>query len=184
MSQASPGAARDSTSDVASSGSTSAVAVMKLVQDQLTEERSTKSALEARAIGVITSSGALATLTFALAALVTKPAAYELPGPARLVLGITLVAFMAAAVVAIIAARPGTYQEVSIDSLRSVVTEAAMGAPAEVGEPEIASVLVDIIARARQMNRNKARFLRRAVTLEAIAAVLLGVAVGIVLLEG
>jgi hypothetical protein len=48
----------------------------------------------------------------------------------------------------------------------------------------IASALVDIIERARFMNRSKAQFLRRAVTLEAVAAVLLAVAVGIVLFEG
>lgn len=156
---------------------------MKLVQDQLTEERSTKSSLEARAIGVITSSGALATLIFALAALVTKPAQYELPELARLVLSATLVAFIVAAVLAIIAARPGTYQEVTLESLRAVATEEAMGAPAEQGEPEIAKVLVSIIAKAREKNANKARFLKAAVTIEAVAAVLLAAAVAIVLLE-
>ena len=41
---------------------TSADAVMKLVQDQLTQERAAKASLETRAIGVIASSGALATL--------------------------------------------------------------------------------------------------------------------------
>ena len=157
---------------------------MKLVQDQLTEERATKSSLEARAIAVITSSGALATLIFGLAALVTKSATYELPQPARLVLGATLVAFLAAAVLAIVAARPGTYQEVTIDSLRAAAGVQAMNAPAVQGEPAIASVLVDIIAAAREKNAEKARFLRTAVTAEAVAAVLLAVAVAIILVEG
>lgn len=183
-SQAAHGAAPGATADIAPGGSTSAAAVMKLVQDQLTEERSTKSSLEARAIGVITSSGALATLLFALAALVTKTAGYELPDTARLVLGATLVAFVVAAVLAIIAARPGTYQEVTTDSLRAAATKEAMAAPAEEGESAIAKVLVDIIAMARGKNGAKARFLKRAVTAEAIAAVLLAVAVAIVLLEG
>jgi hypothetical protein len=183
-SQAAPDAASGVNADVAAAGATSAAAVMKLVQDQLTEERSTKSSLEARAIGVITSSGALATLLFALAALVTRPAAYQLPDLARLVLTATLVAFMVAAVLAIIAARPGTYQEVTIDSLRAAATQEAMGAPAEQGESAIANVLVDIIAKARHKNGNKARFLKAAVTVEAIAAVLLAAAVAIVLLEG
>ena len=113
-SQRSAGPTRNAVGDPDSSSATSADAVMEHVQDQLTEERGTKSALEARAIGVITSAGALVTLLFALAALVTKPQAYELPGAARLVLGITLIAFIASAVLAIIAARPETYQEVSV----------------------------------------------------------------------
>lgn len=157
---------------------------MKLVQDQLTEERSTKSSVEARAIGVITSSGALATLIFALAALVTKPSAYVLPDLARLVLGATLVAFIGSAVLAIIAARPGAYQEMTVQSLRLAATREAMGSPAEEGESEIASKLVDIIEKAREENGRKVRFLRGAVTLEAVAAVLLAIAVAIVLLEG
>ena len=183
-SQTAPEPVPDPGADTTKAASTSAAAVMKLVQDQLAEERSTKSSLEARAIGVITSSGALATLLFALAALVTKAAGYELPDLARLVLGATLVAFMGAAVLAIIAARPETYQEVTIESLRAAATQEAMGAPAEKGESEIARVLVDIIAKARDENGNKARFLRRAVTLESVAAVLLALAVAIVLVQG
>lgn len=165
-------------------GGTSAAAVMKLLQDQLTEERSTKSSLEARAVGVITSAGALVTLIFALAALVTKSATYELPDSARMVLGATLLVFVAAAVVAIIAARPGSYQEVSNSSLQAIATQEAMSAPALQGEAEIANILARIIERARQKNGVKARFLRVAVALEAVAALLLAVAVSMVLLEG
>lgn len=158
---------------------TSAPAVMKLVQDQLTEERSTKTSLETRAIGVITSSGALATLLLGLAALVTKPAEYVPPALVRVILGVSLVAFIASAVLAIVAARPGTYHEVDIESLRSAASKDAMGAPAEEGEPTIAGVLVDIIDIARENNGSKAKFLRRAVTLEGIAAALLAVALSI-----
>ncbi|MHA7269013.1 hypothetical protein ACX80Q_04415 [Arthrobacter sp. HLT1-20] len=165
-------------------GANAAAAVMKLVQDQLAEERTNKSSLETRAIGVITSSGALATLIFGLAALVTKSTSYDLPGLAQLVLGLTLVAFVGSAVLAIVASRPRTYQEVTIESLRDVATKSAMSAPAVQGEPEIARVLVDIIDTARKENGHKARLLRSAVTLEAVAAILLAIAVAIVLLMG
>jgi hypothetical protein len=165
-------------------GSTSSDAVMKLVQDQLAEERSTKTSLEARAIGVVTSSGALVTLLFALAALVTTPTGYELPDPARVALFATLVAFIGAAVLGIIASRPEAYQEVTVDSLRAAATPSQMGAPAAAGEAEIASVLVEIIATSRTENGKKAQHLRQAVTLEAFAAVLLAVAVTIILVQG
>jgi hypothetical protein len=157
---------------------------MKLIEDQLAEERSTKSSLEARAIGVITSSGALATLLFALAALVSKPTDYAVPDLARYALVATLLAFVAAAVLAILAARPGTYQEVTIDSLNAAAAPEAMAAPAAEGGPKIATVLVSIIATARQRNGQKARFLKAAVGFEAGAAVLLAIAVGVVLLVG
>lgn len=154
---------------------------MKMVEDQLAEERSTKSSLETRAIAVITSSGALVTLLFALAALVTKPAEYELPNAARAVLLLTVLAFITAAVLAIVAATPGTYQEITVESLKAATTETAMGAPASQGEPRIAQVLVQIIETARTKNAAKARYLKAAVTTEAIAAVLLATAIVIVL---
>jgi hypothetical protein len=157
---------------------------MKLIQDQLAEERSTKSSLEARAIGVITSSGALATLLFALAALVTKASDYELPTPARGALGLTLVAFVAASVLAILAARPDTYQEVTVGSLRAAAAPQAMAAPAGEGDPAIAAVLVDIIERARTKNATKAKYLRAAVACQVVGAVLLALAVGTVLFVG
>ena len=163
---------------------TSAAAVMKLVEDQLVEERATKSSLEARAIGVITSSGALAALLFALAAVVTKPANYAPALAIRILLGATLVAFMVAIVRAILASRPGTYQEVSIESLRDVATITAMGAPADEGEPAIALMLVTIIEKAREQNAQKARFLKQGVTAEALAAALLTAAVALILLLG
>lgn len=162
----------------------SAASVMKLIQDQLAEERSTKSSLEARAIGVITSSGALATLLFALAALVTNASDYELPSPARWALGLTLLAFVAAAVLAILVVRPATYLEVTIESLQAAAAPAAMSAPAVEGDPEIAAVLVDIIASARAKNAAKAGHLRDAVACQVVGAVLLAAAVGTVLIVG
>lgn len=163
---------------------TSAAAVMGLVEDQLSEERSLKSSLEARAIGVITSSGALATLLLALAALVTRPAAYELPDLARVALAVTLAAFTSAVVLAIFAARPGTYFQVLTESLRAAASESAMARPAQEGDVAIAAVLIDVIEGGRQANRRKAGFLKAAVTAEAVAAVLLAAVVGIVLLVG
>lgn len=140
---------------------------MKLVEDQLTEERSTKSSVEARAIGVVTSSGALATLLFALGALVTEADDFRLPDSARVVLVLTLGAFIVAAILALFAARPGTYQEVSLGSLRDAATPEAMGASADEGSSSIANVLIAIIAKARESNATKASFLKYAVTFEA-----------------
>ena len=163
---------------------TSAAAVMKLIGDQLTEERSTKSSLEARAIGVITSSGALVTLLFALTALVTAPTGYALPETSRYVLVLTLVGFALAAILAIIASRPQTYEEVLVSSLRDAATPEAMSSPAGEGEAAIAAVLINILEAARVKNGSKAQLLKWAVGAEAVAAVLLAVAAGSVLIIG
>ncbi|MGJ7442151.1 hypothetical protein [Aquipuribacter sp. MA13-6] len=172
------------TTGTAAAPTTSAAAVMTLIEGQLAEERSTKASLEARAIGVVTSSGALTTLLFALSALVTRPTDYELPGPARYVLLATLLAFLLAAVLAILAARPGTYHEVTVESLEEAATAGSMASPVDEGSPKIATVLVDIIRKARVRNGKKATFLKAAVTCQVAAAVLLSIGVGVVLLHG
>ncbi|WP_139025187.1 hypothetical protein [Paenarthrobacter nitroguajacolicus] len=133
---------------------------------------------------MITSSGALVTLIFALAALVTKPDDFDLPVPVRLILGVVLAAFAAAAVLALITARPGAYHEVTLESLSAAASDKAMGASALEGEPEIARGLVQIISKSREENARKARFLRAAVTFEAVAALMLTVGVSVVLFVG
>lgn len=160
---------------------TASATVMQLVEDQLTEERSTKTSLEGRAISVITSSGALATLLFALAALVTDAETFVLPGLPRWLLVAALLAFLAAAMFALRTARPDAYQEVTVDSLRDAIAPAAMSAPVDAGEASVAAVLVDIIEAARKRNGEKARYLRNAVWCQAAGAVILAIAVVIVL---
>jgi hypothetical protein len=63
-----------------------------LIIEQLAEERSRKTSLEQRGISVITSSGALVTLLFGLAALTTKPQGYQVPDGATFSFILALVA--------------------------------------------------------------------------------------------
>ena len=73
------------------------VAYGQLIMDQLAEERNRKASLEARGVTVITTSGTLATLLFALTAGLTAAAKFKLPQSAKLPLLLALVAFVIAA---------------------------------------------------------------------------------------
>ncbi len=163
---------------------TAAAEVLRLIQDQLTEERSTKTSLEGRAVGVITTSGTLTTLLFALSALVTKGADYSLPWAARVPLILAVGAFLSAAVVAILAARPQAYREVTVDSMREIAAASNLALPASEAEPEIAEGLVQIIERARENNGKKAQRLKIAINAEVAGTLLVAVAVVAVLVRG
>ncbi|MFG1911508.1 hypothetical protein [Kribbella sp. NPDC048928] len=162
---------------------TAATEVLKLIQDQLAEERSTKTSLEGRAVAVITTSGTLTTLLFALSALVTKGSDYSLPWPARVLLILAVAAFLAAAVIAILAARPQAYREVTVDSLREAAAAENLALPASEAQPEIAGGLIDIIQRSRENNGTKADRLKAAIGAEVAGIVLVAAAVVTILIE-
>ncbi|MER6975133.1 hypothetical protein ABT304_29005 [Nocardioides sp. NPDC000445] len=156
-------------------------AALKLIEDQLAEERATKAALEARANTVITSAGTLTTLLFALGALATKSNTYDLPDLAKGLLVMAVFCFLLAILFALRAAAPATYSELSVKSLQAVATVEAFNAPATEAEPKIAAALVEVIDGARTGNKKKADHLNRAVRVELAAATVLAIAVIVVL---
>jgi hypothetical protein len=161
---------------------TAAALTMKLIDDQLTEERATKTSLESRANGVIASAGTLTTLLFALAAVITQAKDYQLPGLAKASLVLAAVAFLISIIYALRAASPGTYQEVETQSLYDLTTAEALYAPVTEAEPRIANATVQVIDGARQGNAAKAKDLKFAVQAELAAAILLAAAVTTILL--
>lgn len=161
---------------------TSGSAITGLIQDQLLQERALKDSLESRASAVIASAGTLVTLLFALVALVTKSQRYALPLASRYLIGAALVAFLTAAVLAILVIRPREYAVVDGQSLLALANSDAYGAPASVGEPKIATAIISLIEKGRIGNRKKAHFLIASVTAEVVAVVVLGLAVGVMLI--
>ena len=89
----------------------------EFIQKELEHERTRRSALEARAVTVITTSGTFVTLTFALAALLTKGQNYTPSRLATLMLALALGAFVVAAVCALLASRLRGYQVVATEQL-------------------------------------------------------------------
>lgn len=161
-----------------------AAATLKYIEDQLTEERATKTALEGRANTVITSSGTLTTLLFALSALGTKKAStYQLPNAAQYLLVLAVVCFLAAIAFALLVAAPAAYAEVTTESLEAIATPEAFGASEAEARPKIAAAMVAVIKGARAGNKKKAEHLRNAVVAELGAAVALAIAMVVVLID-
>jgi hypothetical protein len=155
-----------------------------LLENLLTNERTRKSSLEQRGGAVITTSGVLVSLLFGIVAVVTNASGFTLPGSSRVFLVLALVLFVLAAVGGIIINRPLPYLQIHHEDLRRVVdAEENWNATSEIAARRVAEVQVSILERARQHNRSKARWLRRAMSLQILAAVALAISVTIMLFE-
>jgi hypothetical protein len=89
------------------------------VKDELAAQDQRKTSFEQRGVAVITTSGALVTLLFALAALSTKEAqTFVLPDSARSWLNVALVLFVLAAVAALATNVPLSYQAVDAAAIK------------------------------------------------------------------
>jgi hypothetical protein len=153
----------------------------RTIKDQLDEERARKNSLEARGIGIVTSSGALATLLFGLVAFTrgTNPQlhwAIGTPAKAALLVGVAL--FAVAALLGLAANYPGDYKEVKVDKLRERVTPDEWTKPDPVGAARRdAEANVGTIDAARRINGKKAKAIRWGIAAEAGAAVAVALAV-------
>ena len=153
------------------------------IKDQLDEERSRKNSLEARGIGIVTSSGALATLLFGLVAFTrgtNTQLHWDIGTPAKFALLVGVLLFAIAALLGLAANYPGDYKEVSVEKLKERVTVDEWTKPDPVGAARRdAAANVGTIDAARQINGNKARAIRWGIAAEAGAAVAVAVAVAL-----
>jgi hypothetical protein len=157
------------------------VAYRQLIADQLTEERSRKSSLEARGVAVITTSGTLATLLFALTAGLTAAARFRLPADARLPLLLALVAFVVAGMCGLVTNLPLIYREPTSQGLAKLVDARYWTADATVGELRVAEAQVTALSAARMANNFKMRLLIGAAGAELLAITFLSWAAATIL---
>ncbi len=176
-------AAATTTTDRASATSDddAGVAYAKLIADQLTEERNRKSSLEARGVTVITTSGTLATLLFALTAGLTAAASFKLPANAKLPLLLALIAFVIAAMTGLATNAPMLYREPTPQGLRTLVDARYWTAPARVGQERVAESQIVSLAAARVANNRKVQLLMVAISAELLAVIFLAWAVASIL---
>jgi hypothetical protein len=152
------------------------------IKDQLDEERATKNSLEARGIGIVTSSGALATLLFGLVAFTrgtNNQLHWNIGTPAKYALAASVVLFAVAALLGLAAAFPGGYPEADPERLKERVEsdEWVKTDPVEAARRD-AVLNVNIIKGARLVNGKKAQAVRWGIAAEAAATV--GVALAVV----
>lgn len=156
-------------------------AYAQLIVDQLTEERSRKSSLEARGVTVITTSGTLATLLFALTAGLTAAAKFKLPSDAKLPLLLALIAFVIAAMCGLGTNVPLIYREPTPHGLAKLVDARYWTAPAPIGQLRVAASQVTALSAARVANDFKVKLLVAATSAELLAVIFLAWAVAVIL---
>jgi hypothetical protein len=153
----------------------------RTIKDQLDEERSRKNSLEARGIGIVTSSGALATLLFGLVAFTrgtNTQLHWDIGTPAKVALLVGVLLFAAAALLGLAANFPGDYKEASVEKLRERVKSEVWSKPDPIeAARRDAEVNVGTIDAARQINGKKAKAIRWGIAAEAVAAVAVALAV-------
>src|SRR4051794_11113883 len=90
------------------------------IASELEDVRALKASLEERALAVVTTSGVLVTLLFALASVVTSKKNYSIPVAARPALIVALAAFVLAAALALIVIVPSKHRGPSTADLEQI----------------------------------------------------------------
>jgi hypothetical protein len=151
----------------------------EFVKEELAVQDARKASFEQRGLAVITTSGVLVTLLFALAALSTKRSqTFVLPSSARTWLEIALVLFFLSAVTALVTNAPLIYQAVKVEDIRSRLKD-----PRSKGEAtkDIAFTRLSALESAKKVNSIKGWTLAAAMTLEALAVGCVAAAISIIL---
>jgi hypothetical protein len=155
----------------------------KLVKQELADEDARKASLEQRGLAVITTSGVLVTLLFALGALSTKRAAtLNLDPGAAIALAVALVLFVLAAISAVVVNAPFLeYQKASPDSIKKRLQADPIPSEDEAAA-EAAMVRIAELRSARGQNGKKANYLLTAMRFEVLAVIATSVAILFLLL--
>ena len=130
---------------------------------------------------VITTSGTLTTLLFALTAGLTAAAKFKLPEVAKLPLLLALVAFVVAAIFGLATNMPLQCKEATPLGLARLVDAKYWTAPPQIGQLRVAAAQVTIIAAFRSANNLKVVFLIVAISIELLAIVFLARAIASIL---
>lgn len=156
-------------------------AYSSLIKEQLEQERARKQSLEQRGLAVVTSSGTLVTLLFAVGALATEAKGLQLPQDSRVLMILALLFFAGAGILGILTNRPDIYLEVETEWLRKTLNPIAWGyKDVPLGMRRSAEARVRSIESFRERNPKKVKLLVGAIACEVIAVAF--VAVGVVLL--
>ena len=133
-------------------------------------------------MAVITTSGALVTLLFALAALSTKAQqTFVLEDAAKPPLAIALGLFVLAAIVALFTNMPAEYQWPDLDNVAADVRRVPPPTE-EKSFKDAALTRIDVLKAARTKNQTKGERLVVAMSIEVLAVAALAVAITIVIL--
>ncbi len=153
----------------------------EFIKDELEAQEKRKASFEQRGLAVITTSGTLVTLLFALAAFSTKEAAtFTLPGTAKAWLSIALLLFFLSALGALLSNAPLIYQAVPVPRIRERLREEPPR-DTDAAAKDVAFSRLDALESAKKLNGIKGWALAAAMLCEALAVGCVAVAISIVL---
>jgi hypothetical protein len=153
----------------------------QFIKDELAVQDARKASFEQRGLAVITTSGVLVTLLFAMAALSTKRSqTFVLPHSARTWLSIALLLFFLSAIAAFVTNAPLIYQAVEAEEIRERLREDPPRS-ASAAVKDIAFTRAKALKSAKAMNSIKGWALAVAMGLEALAVGCVAMAISIVL---
>lgn len=153
------------------------------VLEQLQEERARKASLEQRGLAVITTSGTLVTLLFAISAFVLG-GRYTVPGFTCGAVVVALAMFIAAACLGIVVNWPVNYSEPETDALQGLTADEKWTDDRLAGVLAVTDSRLCTLKVARERNGTKAWLLIAAMGLEVAAVAALGAGVAVALLAG
>jgi len=153
-------------------------------EKELRAERDRRATLDARAVGVLNTSATLVTLLLALGAVVTGATGFEPPTLMISLLSLALVAFVAAALLGLLANRQHRYsvtQPVQLHKWRD--RDGNWNDTADKARRVVAKANILTIASLRQGNNTKATLIEVAHWCQLAAVILLGAAIGTTLID-
>jgi membrane protein implicated in regulation of membrane protease activity len=154
------------------------------IEKELRAERERRVVLDARGVGVLTTSGTLVTIIFGLGALVTGLDAFEPNALAVWLLGLALIAFVFAALLGLLANRLVVYQLVDPEQLRAWREhDKKWNDDADKARRVVAGANIITIETLRNGNGRKAKLLERALWAQLCAIGLLAAAIGVTLVN-
>jgi hypothetical protein len=148
--------------------------------ERITAQDARKTSLEQRGLAVITTSGSLATLLFALVALLSNADTFVLPQQATGPLRVALLGFGLAGLLALLTNVPLPYKNLKITDPATEL-RALWAKPHDEAQILLTATRVGILQRARLLNEIKAWVLVTAMVAEVVGVVAVAVAVSEVL---
>lgn len=131
---------------------------------------------------MVTSSGTLVTLLFAIGAVATGATDFTIPGASKVAFAIALAAFAAAGIFGILTNRPDLYQEVHADWLRKTLSPISWNYDdLALAKRRASEARVKSIESFRERNQVKVDLLTAAISAEVAAVVLVAFGVGVLL---
>jgi hypothetical protein len=150
------------------------------ILERLAAEETRKMSLEQRGISVVTTSGALVTATFAIAAIVTSRSSFKVPHSIVALLTGVAGAFLVSALFAISTNLPLRYRD--IDVMRTIrLMHSHWSDDQQTALARITATRGVLLRSARESNTRKSILLLIAMLAEAAAILLLALAVGLLL---